>query len=163
VWKKTIVKRSRSSVAVNKYALFMEVGASNCESLNAVCALTIKPMVEGSKEKAQAEPPLESKELGFVAVMATTFTTVFLAEMGDKTQIATLLLSAQSGQTWLVFLGAALALIASSLVGVLVGRALANILPPDRLQKMAGTLMVALGLWLGLQATQSLIASSQTS
>lgn len=120
-------------------------------------------MVEGSKEKALSEPPLETKEFGFVAVMATTFTTVFLAEMGDKTQIATLLLSAQSGQTWLVFLGAALALIASSLVGVLVGRALANILPPDRLQKMAGTLMVALGLWLGFQATQSLIASSQTS
>ena len=48
---------------------------------------------------------------GFATVLLTTFTTVFLAELGDKTQLATLLLSAQSGQPWLVFGGAALALI----------------------------------------------------
>ena len=44
---------------------------------------------------------------------------MFVAELGDKTQLATLLLSAQSGSPVLVFIGAALALIASSLVGVL--------------------------------------------
>ncbi|WP_063396026.1 TMEM165/GDT1 family protein [Prochlorococcus sp. MIT 1306] len=99
--------------------------------------------------------------MGFTTVLLTTFTTVFLAELGDKTQLATLLLSAQSGQPWVVFLGAALALISSSLVGVLVGRWLAEILPPERLQKMAGVLMVGLGLWLGLQATQSLLIASQ--
>ncbi|HGY5536377.1 MAG: TMEM165/GDT1 family protein [Prochlorococcus sp.] len=92
--------------------------------------------------------------------MVTTFTTVFLAELGDKTQLATLLLSAQSGQPWVVFLGAAIALISASLVGVLVGRWLASILPPERLEKMAGVLMVGLGLWLGIQATQSLILAN---
>ena len=74
---------------------------------------------------ASAEPASardNEQGMGFTAVMLSTFTTVFLAELGDKTQLATLLLSAQSGQPWLVFVGAALALACSSLVGVLVGR-----------------------------------------
>ena len=70
---------------------------------------------------------------GYIAVLLSTFTTVFLAELGDKTQLATLLLSAQSGQPWLVFSGAALALICSSLVGVLVGRWLSTVMQPERL------------------------------
>ena len=74
-----------------------------------------------------AKPAPENGAMGFTTVLLTTFTTVFLAELGDKTQLATLLLSAQSGQPWVVFLGAALALISSSLVGVLVGRWLAGI------------------------------------
>lgn len=97
---------------------------------------------------------------GFAAVLATTFTTVFLAELGDKTQLATLLLSAQSGQPWLVFAGAALALICSSLVGVLVGRWLSTVMQPERLEQMAGLLMVGLGIWLGSQALQALIADN---
>ncbi len=96
----------------------------------------------------------------FLAVLVSTFTTVFVAELGDKTQLATLLLSAQSGAPWLVFLGAATALIASSLVGVLVGRWLAQVLPPERLQWMAGVLMIGLGLWLGTQAGRSLFLAS---
>jgi putative Ca2+/H+ antiporter (TMEM165/GDT1 family) len=96
----------------------------------------------------------------FLTVLVSTFTTVFVAELGDKTQLATLLLSAQSGAPWRVFLGAATALIASSLVGVLVGRWLAQVLPPERLQLMAGVLMIGLGLWLGAQAGRSLFLSS---
>jgi putative Ca2+/H+ antiporter (TMEM165/GDT1 family) len=96
----------------------------------------------------------------FLTVLVSTFTTVFVAELGDKTQLATLLLSAQSGAPWLVFLGAATALIASSLVGVLVGRWLAQVLPPERLQLMAGVLMIGLGLWLGAQAGRSLFLTS---
>ena len=93
---------------------------------------------------------------GFAAVVASTFCTVFIAELGDKTQLATLLLSAQSGSPWLVFIGAAIALICSSLVGVLLGQWLARVLPPGRVEQMAGVLMLGLGLWLGLQAGQSL-------
>jgi|TARA_B100000073_G_scaffold72642_1_gene54419 putative Ca2+/H+ antiporter (TMEM165/GDT1 family) len=96
---------------------------------------------------------------GFTTVLLTTFTTVFLAELGDKTQLATLLLSAQSGQPWLVFGGAALALICSSLVGVLVGRWLSTVMQPERLEQMAGLLMLGLGLWLGSQALQSLLSA----
>ena len=94
---------------------------------------------------------------GFLAVLLSTFTTVFVAELGDKTQLATLLLSAQSGSPILVFCGAALALICSSLVGVLLGQWLARILPPERLELMAGVLMISLGLWLGIQASRSLL------
>ena len=99
----------------------------------------------------------------FLSVLISTFTTVFVAELGDKTQLATLLLSAQSGSPWLVFLGAAAALIASSLVGVLVGRWLSTVLPPERLELMAGVLMIGLGLWLGLQAGRSLVLNTLSS
>jgi putative Ca2+/H+ antiporter (TMEM165/GDT1 family) len=99
----------------------------------------------------------QTSGMSFTTVLLSTFSTVFVAELGDKTQLATLLLSAQSGQPWLVFVGAALALICSSLVGVLVGRWLSTILPPERLEQMAGVLMVGLGVWLGIQALQSLL------
>ena len=45
-------------------------------------------------------------------------------------------------------------------MGVLVGQWLSKILPPERLEQMAGVLMVGLGLWLGVQALQSLIQHS---
>jgi putative Ca2+/H+ antiporter (TMEM165/GDT1 family) len=100
-----------------------------------------------------------SQRPGFTTVLVSTFSTVFLAELGDKTQLATLLLSAESGQPWLVFGGAALALICSSLVGVLVGRWLSSVLQPERLEQMAGLLMVGLGLWLGSQALRSVLGA----
>ncbi|WP_369801655.1 TMEM165/GDT1 family protein [Cyanobium sp. NIES-981] len=93
---------------------------------------------------------------GWVVAFITTFTTVFLAELGDKTQLAALLLSAQSGRPLVVFLGASLALICSSLVGVLLGRWLARVMPAQQLERLAGGLMVALGLWLGRQAVLNL-------
>ena len=90
------------------------------------------------------------------AVFLTTATTVFLAELGDKTQLAALLLSAQSGRPAVVFVGASLALVSSSLVGVLLGRWLSRVMPPHQLERSAGVVMVALGLWLGRQAVLQL-------
>ena len=58
-------------------------------------------------------PASDPQPTGRWVLFASTFTTVFLAELGDKTQLATLLLSAQSGRPLLVFVGAALALVAS--------------------------------------------------
>jgi putative Ca2+/H+ antiporter (TMEM165/GDT1 family) len=86
----------------------------------------------------------------------STATTVFLAELGDKTQLAALLLSAQSGRPLVVFVGASLALISSSLVGVLLGRGLSRLMEPRQLERAAGVLMVAMGLWLGRQAVVQL-------
>lgn len=96
------------------------------------------------------------------AVFLTTCTTVFLAELGDKTQLAALLLSAESGRPLIVFLGSSLALISSSLVGVLLGRWLARVIPADQLERLAGLLMVALGLWLGRQAVVAMVAAPIT-
>ena len=79
-----------------------------------------------------SSPPDDSRRAWFTAFF-TTFTTVFLAELGDKTQLAALLLSAQSGRPVLVFVGASLALICSSLVGVVLGRWLARAMPPHQL------------------------------
>jgi len=93
----------------------------------------------------------------FGAVFLTTFTTVFLAELGDKTQLAALLLSAESGRPVIVFIGASLALISSSLVGVLLGRWLSRVLPPQQLERLAGILMIGLGLWLGRQAAMTML------
>lgn len=99
-----------------------------------------------------ATAPATASRGSWAVAFITTFTTVFLAELGDKTQLAALLLSAQSGRPLLVFLGASLALICSSLVGVLLGRWLAGVMPAQQLERLAGGLMVALGLWLGRQA-----------
>ena len=89
---------------------------------------------------------------GWLKVFLSTAGTVFLAELGDKTQLAALLLAAESGRPFVVFLGASLALICSSLVGVLLGRWLSSLMAPQQLERAAGVLMVGLGLWLGRQA-----------
>ena len=110
------------------------------------------------KEQKIAKVTDKSKlDKGFLTIVFTTFSTVFLAELGDKTQIATLLLSAQSGKPLIVFFGSALALISSSLICVLIGRWLARLIPPQRFEYMAGVLMIGIGLLLGFQATNSLI------
>lgn len=82
-----------------------------------------------------------------LAVLVGAFITVFLAELGDKTQLATLMLAAQSSQPWQVFLGAGAALMTSSLLGVLLGQWLGRVLPPNLVKQVAGTLMVVLGLF----------------
>ncbi len=87
----------------------------------------------------------------FIKIVITTFSTIFIAELGDKTQIATLILSAQSGRPLIVFIGAAIALICSSILGVILGRWIANNLPREKFTNSAGILMISLGLWLGIQ------------
>jgi putative Ca2+/H+ antiporter (TMEM165/GDT1 family) len=101
---------------------------------------------------ARSDLPSTPSASQWGAVFLTTATTVFLAELGDKTQLAALLLSAQSGRPVVVFIGASLALICSSLVGVVLGRWLSTVMAPHQLERAAGVLMVALGLWLGRQA-----------
>ncbi len=86
----------------------------------------------------------------FWKVFSSTFVTIFLAELGDKTQVATLLMSAQSQNPWVVFAGAASALVATSLVGVLVGRWLSTRLSPKTLETATGMLLLvisALLIW----------------
>jgi putative Ca2+/H+ antiporter (TMEM165/GDT1 family) len=107
-------------------------------------------------QTSQAPVPEATASASWLGVFLTTATTVFLAELGDKTQLAALLLSAESGRPVVVFVGASLALICSSLVGVLLGRWLSTVMAPEQLERAAGVLMVALGLWLGRQAVLNL-------
>ena len=87
----------------------------------------------------------------FFSILITSFSTIFLAELGDKTQIATLILSAQSGRPLIVFTGAALALISTSLLGVLIGRWISNNLPRERFTLVSGIIMLSLGVYLVTQ------------
>tara|TARA_Y100001968_G_scaffold156221_1_gene142691 strand:+ start:242 stop:589 length:348 start_codon:yes stop_codon:yes gene_type:complete len=84
----------------------------------------------------------------FISVLITTFSTIFLAELGDKTQLATLMLSAQSGRPLIIFIGAALALISTSLLGVMIGRWIANNFPRQNFTVISGIIMLSLGIYL---------------
>ncbi len=80
-------------------------------------------------------------------LVGTTFLAVFVAELGDKTQLATLSF-ASSGQSRLsVFLGSALALVAASAIAVMVGEALSRVVPPLLLQRIAGVAFLVIGVW----------------
>ena len=95
---------------------------------------------------------LEKKEIkeekNFSSIFITTFTTIFIAELGDKTQLATLLLSAESGKPIVVFIGSSLALIGSSLIGVLIGKWLSNKISPNRFSFFTGLLMLIISIFL---------------
>lgn len=79
-------------------------------------------------------------------LFASTFAAVFLAELGDKTQIATLSLSAGASSRWSVFIGAALALVATSAIAVLAGDLVARWISPRVLQRASGVVFIGLGL-----------------
>jgi putative Ca2+/H+ antiporter (TMEM165/GDT1 family) len=103
-------------------------------------------------QKSPAARPQKSQlageRKGVWAIFSSTFLTIFLAEMGDKTQLATLLMSAESQSPWLVFAGAGAALIATSLLGVLLGRWLAQRLSPKTMETAAGTLLLFISVML---------------
>ena len=79
-------------------------------------------------------------------VMLTTFGIIFLAEMGDKTQLAAMTMAADKKRPWEVFLGASLALAAVSAVGILVGTALGHYLPLDWIKRVAGAAFILVGV-----------------
>ena len=82
-------------------------------------------------------------------LFATVFATIFLAEIADKTQIATLLFASNAGhQKLTVFFGSALALILASAIAVTVGSALSHWISPKHMSWLAGTFFIGIGLWI---------------
>ena len=79
-------------------------------------------------------------------IFITTFGVIFLAEMGDKTQLAAMTMAAQSKRPWGVFLGAALALTAVSAIGVLVGSTLGTYLPLIWIKRAAACAFIVIGV-----------------
>jgi putative Ca2+/H+ antiporter (TMEM165/GDT1 family) len=76
------------------------------------------------------------------------FGTVFLAELGDKTQLATLLFASRAGTSLLgVFLAASLALVAATALGVLAGAAIASHVRPRSFSYVAGVGFILIGIW----------------
>jgi putative Ca2+/H+ antiporter (TMEM165/GDT1 family) len=77
---------------------------------------------------------------------ASTFALVFLAELGDKTQLATLSLAASGRSRVLVFLAAASALVATSAIAVLVGEGLVRLVPEAWIRRVAGIGFLVMGV-----------------
>ncbi|WP_275414368.1 MULTISPECIES: TMEM165/GDT1 family protein [Spirulina sp. CCY15215] len=84
----------------------------------------------------------------FWATFTTTFVTICLAEMGDKTQLATLLIVAESQSPWIVFAGAAIALITTSLIGVLLGWWLSKRISPKVMDLAAAAILLFVAILL---------------
>jgi putative Ca2+/H+ antiporter (TMEM165/GDT1 family) len=78
-------------------------------------------------------------------LLFSTFGVIFLAELGDKTQLATFGIAATGESRWAVFVGAALALTATSAVAVLVGDAVTRVVPEIWIRRAAGLLFVGIG------------------
>jgi len=81
-------------------------------------------------------------------LFVTVFGTVFLAELGDKTQLATLLFASKSATAlWTVFFAAAAALVLTSAIGVVGGATLSHSVNPKYLTYAAGIGFIAIGAW----------------
>ena len=79
-------------------------------------------------------------------VFLTTFGVIFLAEMGDKTQLAAMTMSAQTKRPWAVFIGSALALTAVSAIGVVVGGVVGNYVPIIWVKRVAAVAFIVIGV-----------------
>lgn len=77
----------------------------------------------------------------------TIFLAVFVAEIGDKTQLATMLFAAEGRSKWLVFAAAAGALVLAAAIGVLVGAQIERWVAPRTLKVIAGIGFLAIGAW----------------
>jgi len=79
-------------------------------------------------------------------IFGTAFLTLFLAELGDKTQLAVITMSSKSESKLSVFLGASLALVLVSLLGVLVGGVLSQYVPTEWLQRIVAVAFIIIGV-----------------
>jgi putative Ca2+/H+ antiporter (TMEM165/GDT1 family) len=79
-------------------------------------------------------------------VAATAFGALFLAELGDKTQLTALTLAASTRQPIAVFVGASAALVAVTLIGVLAGSAFGEVVPLGLIRKVAAVAFIVIGV-----------------
>tara|TARA_B100000945_G_scaffold118332_1_gene94058 strand:+ start:282 stop:575 length:294 start_codon:yes stop_codon:yes gene_type:complete len=91
-----------------------------------------------------------------ITLLFTTFVTVFLAEMGDKTQLTTITLSSSTNKPVAVFLGSSLALILATLLGALAGGSIANLIPDFILKLLSGVVFLILGVNLLTQSKKEI-------
>jgi putative Ca2+/H+ antiporter (TMEM165/GDT1 family) len=81
-------------------------------------------------------------------IFATAFATLFLAEIGDKTQLAVITMTASTESKLSIFLGASAALVVVTLLGVLVGGALSEWVPTEWLQRIVASAFIIIGVFM---------------
>jgi Ca2+/H+ antiporter, TMEM165/GDT1 family len=119
----------------------------DCESFPDLTSETAQVSISSNPDVCEEKKGLSQKHW---AVFASTFVTIFFAEIGDKTQLTILLMTAESHNPGMVFAGAGLALVATSLLGVLLGRWLASRIAPKTLERAAGVILLGISailLW----------------
>ena len=79
-------------------------------------------------------------------LFASTFGAIFLAELGDKTQLGCILLAANSRKIWTVFLGSSLALVCVTFLGVIFAQFLCTYVPAHVIKKVAAGGFVIMGI-----------------
>ena len=75
-----------------------------------------------------------------------TFGTLFLAELGDKTQLSVITLTAKTKAPLPVFIGASAALIIVTLIGVIAGEAIVRVVPAEVIKKIAAAAFIVIGI-----------------
>ncbi|HAM34834.1 MAG TPA: hypothetical protein DEB40_04515 [Elusimicrobia bacterium] len=84
-------------------------------------------------------------------IFLEAFAALFVAEFGDKTQLAVITLTASTQKPWAVFLGASLALTAVTAIGVLFGQTAMRLVPEAVMQRVAATAFIAIGVWMWIK------------
>ena len=95
-----------------------------------------------------------------LTLLFTTFVTVFLAEMGDKTQLTTITLSSSTNKPVAVFFGSSLALILATLLGALAGGSIASLIPDFILKLLSGFVFLILGVNLLAQSNKDITSDN---
>ena len=90
-----------------------------------------------------------------LSLLLSTFLTIFIAELGDKTQLATLTISGTSNKPLAVFLGSATALVFASLIGALAGGSISTFIPEVVLKSIASLTFLIIGIRLFMNSIKT--------
>ena len=90
-----------------------------------------------------------------LSLLLSTFLTIFIAELGDKTQLATLAISGTSNKPLAVFLGSATALVFASLIGALAGGSISTFIPEVVLKSIASLTFLIIGIRLFMNSIKT--------
>ncbi len=160
-WKKAFVGLAGAFALLNAFAvaigegLFKVVPLGWIQAGSAGLFLLFGATTLLAKDKAGEDGELDAKARARGPV-ATAFTLILFAELGDKTQLATASLAAQHARPLAVFAGSTLALWLVSLLGLLVGAQIAKRVPMVWVRRAAGVTFLAFGLWAGWRAAHTL-------
>ena len=123
-------------------------------------------MSQSPQNDTSTNAPADAQEVGragsWGAVFLSTATTVFLAELGDKTQLAIVSISGTSTRPGAVFAGSAAALVLASLVGAAAGGSLSSVIPTDALQLAASMGFLIIGTRLILRSREEAATAEAT-